>query len=332
MPTMLRQTGIDALGRDAAGGAACAESPHAAAAVETALPMRIGSRTFWTLRRRLVRRRLSLDEALSGEAFRLPALGESDDGYLISGLPAAGMDGVAASAEGLRPFVRQRYRRSYARLDRGFDDYLGKFSAKSRSTLKRKLKRLADRSGGALDVRFYGSEAEMEIFHPLARSVSEKTYQERLLGAGLPDGEEALAEMRTLARAGLARAWLLFVEGRPVSYLYTPAEGATLVYAHLGYDPDFADFSPGAVLQLEAMRRLMEEGAFKLFDFTEGDGEHKRRFATGSLDCVDLLLLRPTARNLVAGHALNGFDRAVAVAKAAVLKLGGKGLVRRLRR
>ena len=128
------------------------------------------------------------------------------------------------------------------------------------------------------------------------------------------------------------RGWLLFVDGRPISYLYAPAEGDTLIYAYLGYDPDFADFSPGTVLQLEAMRQLMEEGRFRLFDFTEGEGQHKRQFATGGVDCVDLLLVRPTLANLLAGHSLNGFDRAVALARRAVHSLGIEGAVRRLRR
>jgi CelD/BcsL family acetyltransferase involved in cellulose biosynthesis len=86
------------------------------------------------------------------------------------------------------------------------------------------------------------------------------------------------------------------------------------------------------VLQVEAMRQLMEEGRFRLFDFTEGDGQHKRQFGTGSVDCVDLLLVRPTVANLLAGHALNGFDSAVALAKRATARLGIEKFARRLRR
>ena len=296
-------------------------------AADVALPLRIGARTVWTLRRRLVRRRVGLEEALAGAPPRLPALGGGDEGYLLTGLPEDWADALSAHHGDLKAFVRQRYRRSYARLDQSFDDYIGAFSAKTRSTLRRKVRKLAERAGGALDLRRYRSEEEISLFHRLARKVSERTYQERLLDAGLPAGEEALAAMRALARAGRVRAWLLFVDGEPVSYLYTPAEGASLIYAHLGYDPAFAEHSPGTVLQYEAMRQLMEEGAFRLFDFTEGDGAHKRLFATGSIDCIDLLLVRPNAANLVAGHVLNGFDRGVALAKAAA-KLG---LPRRLR-
>jgi CelD/BcsL family acetyltransferase involved in cellulose biosynthesis len=296
---------------------------------ETALPFRIGARTLWTLRRRLVRRALTLEEALAERLPNLPPLGPDDHGYLLNSLPASLAPHLAEAHRQLKPFIRQRYVRSFTRLDTGFEPYLAGFSGKSRSTLRRKARRLAERSGGTLDLRCYRTAAELESFHASARALSVRTYQERLLDGGLPSGPDALEAMRTLAARDQVRAWLLFVDGRPVSYLYAPAEGYTLIYAYLGYDPDFAEYSPGTVLQLEAMRQLMEERRFRLFDFTEGEGQHKRQFATDGVECVDLLLVRPRLANLLVGYGLSAFDTAVGLAKRLV---GGFGLVRRLRR
>ncbi len=286
-------------------------------ASETILPFRVGARTLWSVRRALVRRRVPLEAALAGPRPDLPPLGAKEDGYLIAGLPAH-LAAPLAGETGLRPFVRQRYPRSYARLDQDFETYFAGFSAKSRSTCRRKLKRMAERSGGTIDLRCYRTPEEMAAFHAEARALSALTYQERLLGAGIPEGAEAEAEMRTLAAADQARGWLLRLDRRPIAYLYAPAEGDALLYAYLGYDPAHADLSPGTVLQLEAMRQLMAERRFALFDFTEGDGQHKRLFATDSIDCVDLLLLRPSPSNLAAGHLLTGFDRTIALAKRAL--------------
>ena len=295
-----------------------------------ALPFRIGARTLWRVRRRLVRVPVSLEQALVG---RIPALPPSDgDGYLATSVSAAAVPQFLSGRGDLRPFVRQRYRRCYVDLGLGFDAYLAQFSAKSRSTLKRKVRRWAEASGGSVDLRCYRTLGEADEFHRLARAVSARTYQERLLDAGLPQGEEALRRMRSLAAADAMRGWILFAEGTPVSYLYAPAEGATLLYAHLGYDPDFAHLSPGTVLQFEAMRQLMGEGRFRLFDFTEGEGQHKRLFSTGDVECLDLLLLRRTLPNLLAGWSLTGFDAAVAAAKRAVRALRLESLARRIRR
>ena len=301
-------------------------------ASETRLPLRLGARTLFTLRRRLCRASLTLNDALHEAVPSLPALGDDEHGHFVTALPEAQLAALQARNSELKLFIRQYYRRHYARLDQDFDTYLAGFSSKSRSTLRRKLKRLAERSGGKLDLHCYRNESEMADFHSRARTVSALTYQERLLDAGLPEGPEALAEMRRLARAGRARGWLLFLDGAPIAYLWTPAEGATLIYAYLGYDPAFAEYSPGTVLQLEAMRQLMEERAFALFDFTEGEGQHKSLFATGSVDCVDLLLLRRSAANFLVGHSLTGFDGAVALAKRATNMLGLANAARRLRR
>ncbi len=283
-----------------------------------ALPFRIGARTVGRLHRRLVRMSVPLEQALTGRPPSLMDLPPRTHGFYLRALPEACLDKFGG--EGLRPFVRQAYPRHYADLSQSFDNYLAGFSAKSRSSLKRKRRKLEERSGGELDVRLYRTAEEMEDFYREARALSALTYQERLLDAGLPEG--ALPDMQALAAADQVRAWLLRVDGRPVSYLYAPADGETLLYAYLGYDPAFADLSPGTVLQLEAMRMLMEEGRFRWFDFTEGDGQHKRHFATGSVPSVDLLLLRPSLANLAAVRALNGFDAAVAAAKTVIGRIG----------
>lgn len=297
-----------------------------------ALPFRVGARTLWQLRRRLVRVPVTLAQALEGRLPALPALAPDADGYFIHSLAASALEPLANCHPDLRPFVRQRYRRFHVDLDRSFETYLASLSGNGRSTLRRKVRRLAERCGGELDVRLYRDPSQVGEFHRHARAVSALTYQERLLDDGLPDGEEALAQMRELAARDSLRGWVLFIDGRPASYLYAPAEGGTLVYAHLGYDPDHAPLSPGTVLQFEALRQLMEEGRFRLLDFTEGEGQHKRQFATGSVECVDLLLLRPTFSNRLAGHALAGFDGIVAFAKAATVRLGLESLARSLRR
>jgi CelD/BcsL family acetyltransferase involved in cellulose biosynthesis len=302
------------------------------AAVPYPLRFQIGARTVLTAQRRLVRVALSLEDALAEAPPALPPLDARAHGYVVNSLPETLMPAVIARANGLRPFVRQSYVRRYADLSAGYDAYLAGFSAKSRSTLLRKSRKFAERSGGVLDVRAFCTPDEVARFHGLARQVSSKSYQERLLDAGLPDGDAEIARMMALAAAGAVRAFLLFLEGEPVSYLYLPARGDTLIYAYLGFDPALADPSPGTVLQLAAMRLLMDEGRFSRLDFTEGEGQHKRLFATGGVPCVDLLLLRPSLGNLGWVRALAGFDRAVAAGKSLLDRPAFRPLIRAIRR
>lgn len=292
------------------------------------VPLRftIGARTLYTVRRRLVRLPLTLRQAREGEVPSLPELPGDADGYLVTSLPEAELARMQQGS--LLALVRQRYTRSFVDLSLGFDRWFAALSANSRQSLKRKAKRLAAESGGQPDIRRFRTPDELAIFHPLARAVSARTYQERLLGAGLP---EDLATLQRLAAEDRVRAWLLCLQERPIAYLCCTADGATLLYTHVGHDPEVAALSPGAVLQLEALRDLFGD-RFAWFDFTEGEGQHKRQMASGGVACVDLLLLRPTLANRMLLAALTGFDGSVAIAKALVQQIGGHGLAKRLRR
>ncbi|MEO1168336.1 MAG: GNAT family N-acetyltransferase [Pseudomonadota bacterium] len=284
-------------------------------AISLPLRFRVGARTMFSVRRKLVRVGLSLDEAMAGEGIELPVLPSEADGYFVSSLPVAQLEAVMACHADKIALVRQRYARRYADLSGSFDEYLASFSGKSRSTLRRKVRKFAKLSGGELDFRAYRTPDEMAEFHAIARQLSEKTYQEKLLDYGLPDDAEFVADMLRAAARGQVCGWLLFVEDKPVSYLYAPADGDTLVYAYLGYDPEWSRRSPGTVLLVEAMRQIIAENRFRRLDFTEGDGQQKRRFATDKLDCADLLLLRKTFANRALATALSGFDAMVAFAK-----------------
>lgn len=307
-----------------------ARAEIAAAPQPVRLKFTIGARTLFAVERRLVRVPLTLAEARSEAVQALPTLASDADGYLVTSLPEARVATLAAQAGGMLPFVRQRYTRHYLDFAGGFEAWLAGLSSNARQGLKRKAKKIA--AGGALDVRRFRTPEDLAAFHPVARAISATTYQERLLGSGLPEDAGFLAAMRDLGAAGQVRAWLLYVGGEPAAYLYCPVQGDTVIYAFVGHDPRFNELSPGAVLQLEAMRDLFGEERFAAFDFTEGEGQHKRQFATGGVACVDLLMLRPTLANRAVIAALGGFDGAVAVAKRVVQRAGLGGLAKRLRR
>lgn len=296
------------------------------------LKFEIGARTLATVQRSLLRVPLTLKEVRAGGLTALPPLPREAHGYVVTSLPEERLAALVEASGDMLPFVRQRYTRYWLDFAGGFDAWFAGLSSNARSGLKRKAKKIAAESGGELDVRRFASPQELEVFHDVARRISLRTYQEKLLGSGLPDTQEFLAEMARMGAAGRVRAWLLYIAGEPAAYLYCPIEGDTLIYAHVGHDPAFNELSPGAVLQLAAMQDLFDEQRVATFDFTEGEGQHKRQFASGGVSCVDVLLLRPSLANRVTVAALAGFDRAVTLAKRGVQGAGLEKLAKRLRR
>lgn len=256
-------------------------------------------------------------------------LAERSQGFAIRGLPiAAELPPLSRVGDYLR-YVPLQYQHCYIDLGQSFEDYKKKFSSKTRSTINRKIRKYADRCGGSIPWKTYTTPAAMREFFRYARTVSSKTYQERLLDAGIPESEDFVRQGESLAAAQRVRAYVLFDGERPVSYLYCPVNDGIVVYAYLGYDPEYAKMSVGTVLQWLAVEQLLNEGRFRYFDFTEGQSEHKRIFATHQRQCANVFFVKRTLRNtlLIRSHLfMNRFSKWLG---ATLDRLGLKTKIRR---
>ncbi len=300
-------------------------------AQDTPIRFTLGSRHLLSVPRRLVLLAFSLDDVL---AERMPEPGEIEgaDGRRVISAPLSMENAIAARFAGSVMGGRQVYRRYYIDMRGSYEDYLARFSGKTRSTLRRKERKLADHAGGTLEISEHRTPAEIETFLAEALPLSALTYQARLLGAGLPDDPASRAAMLERAEQGLLRCYLLRAQGKAIAYLALPVEGGTLVYAYLGYHPDWARYSPGTVLQLLALEHLFAERRFRWFDFTEGEGAHKELFGTGSVECASFLLLKDHVSNRLLLGSLAAFDSSVAAARALAEKSGALARARKLLR
>ncbi len=220
------------------------------------------------------------------------------DGYVAWGARIHKEAKTLQIANDLIVYIPERYNRFYTRLDQSFDEYKQSFKSKTRSGLQRKVNKFAKLCGGDIDFRIYTTPEEIEDFLQYASQLTEKTYQTKLLDAGLPTDEEYRSDVLRIAAQDKVRAFLLFRENRPVSYLLLDAAGDTLVYRYLGYDPDESKTSPGTVLHWLALQYLTNEGKFKYLDFTEGEGQQKRTFGTESIYCANIYWLNKSAKNM----------------------------------
>lgn len=246
---------------------------------------------------------VSTDYFLDCDAERGPnvtteMLGDEVQGMLFRSYPVEQQLSRLSFMNRMIRYTPNYYRRFYVILEGTFDEYLAKFSSKSRSTLRRKVRKFADFSGGSIDFRACRSPEEIRDFFEPAHQVSAKTYQEKLLGMGLPDSSAFMEEAVQMASSDGARGFLLFHDQRPISYLYCPIREGVLFYQYLGYDPAYASWSPGTVLQHLVLEQVYAESKLRLFDFTEGEGRHKEFFSTGNTQCADIYYLKRTMWNL----------------------------------
>ena len=241
----------------------------------------------------LFRRNAQLDEPplAIGETPEPPPRLDGADGYVVWSHPIATRLPALSAQGGRMLYAPRQYRRFSIDLSGEFAQYMAAFSGKTRSGLRRKLRKFAEASGGRIDWRQYRTPKELSRFFPSARMVSAKTYQERLLQKGLPASEMFIASSLALSKADDVRAYLLFLQDEPISYLYCTINQQVVAYDYLGYDPSYSFLSPGTVLQLLALEALFAERRFTTFDFTEGEGQHKEMFSTANCLCGDVYVL-----------------------------------------
>ena len=238
--------------------------------------------------------RMGLQELLTedSDTLRVP-FPKDGDGLLLRSFP------VSRSAKRVRlqktgiNYISQTYRRYYTDLSIGYTKYLENFSAKSRATVRRKVRRFQEHCHGQMFFRRFSRVDEMKEFYDLARRVSESSYQEKHLGVGLPSDETFYSKMVQDSLSDRMRAYLLLHGERPVAYLYCNSIDGVLLYSYLGYDPEYREWSVGTILQWFVMEDLLQtDAAFKYFDFTEGEGSHKEFFSTGSVYCGEIFVLK----------------------------------------
>lgn len=246
------------------------------------------------------------------ESTPVPPAGElagNSQGFVIRGLPLTERLPKLSKAGDYLCYAQQQYDHYYIDLSTSFEQYQAKFSSKTRSTIMRKIRKFAEQDNGVINWKTYKTPDEVNQFFDLAVALSKTTYQDRLLDAGLPDSPEYRKRALELAAADQVRAYILFHGDRPVSYLFCPVEAGVLSYSYVGYDPAYMNMSVGTVLQWLATQQLFEEGKFRYFDFTEGQSEHKRLFATHGRWCGNIVMIKRSPRNLAIIHAHHAMDR-----------------------
>lgn len=211
-----------------------------------------------------------------------------------------------------------------------FETYLKQFSAKSRSTLLRKIRKFEEASGGKLSWRAFNRPDEMDEFFSLALPLSDATYQSRLLDSGLPSSSAFIDRAKSATAYGGVYAYLLFHQDRPVAYVFCFCSDGIVTYNYVGYDPKVSVLSPGTVLQYLVLQSLFSDPRCSIFDFTEGEGSQKQFFGRASRRCATSYFLPRTLRNVCLVRLHQGLNALVEDIGALLDRFGVKARVRAL--
>jgi Acetyltransferase (GNAT) domain len=181
-------------------------------------------------------------------------------------------------------------------LQGSFDQYLRKFSKKSRGNLQRTVKKFARAKDRVADIREYRSPSEIKLFRDIAVAISHSSYKAEI-GWGFEEGESFAQQLELGAQSGRVRGYVLMSNDRPAAYVFCRIDHDVIIYKHIGYDEEFSQSSPGTALLYLMLERLFDQGEFRLLDF---DGleyyAYKEFFATRAVRCARVVWFQPRIR------------------------------------
>jgi hypothetical protein len=202
---------------------------------------------------------------------------------------AALSDDLAAALRGAGLITRRYFRFGNWYDDTpglSFRDYLARRPAALRNTFRRNSARLA----GAGAVRLVVARHGRALADALA-------CYEQVYAASWKRREPYPAFIRRLAAAlaiaGALRLGLLYVDDRPVAaQVWLVQRGRALLYK-LAHDRTFDALSPGTVLTMRMLERLLDEEHVSELDLGAGDDPYKRLWASRRRERVGLIAFEP---------------------------------------
>jgi Acetyltransferase (GNAT) domain len=201
-----------------------------------------------------------------------------------------------------------------------FNSYLQSRSPTTRKRLKQQIRRWRALAGGEAEFKEFRGAVQMREFYSIARPLSRKTWQGKL-GAGLEEIDSSEDILR-IAEADLARGYILYFATQPAAFQLCYIQGSTLGLSQIGYDPAYAEFSPGTTLLYLLIEKLFAQGEMEFLDLMEGTAwPYKSRFATLRVPSMRFLYFRRTIATLCLVlflYMLRKLEKCASVAKKVV--------------
>jgi CelD/BcsL family acetyltransferase involved in cellulose biosynthesis len=183
-----------------------------------------------------------------------------------------------------------------------YDAFLGSLSPSTLKSATRYLRRLEKRFGDRLSLRIFRGASEGDRVFTDLGIVARKTYQQAL-GVAFAQRQLERRIVTLLMERGWFRAYVLYLDGEPISFWQGHAYRGAFVAGVPGYDPAYTDLRVGHYVLFRLIEDLCADDAVDTLDFGWSDAEYKRRLSTRSRLEQDVHLFAPTVKGCVTNVA-----------------------------
>lgn len=174
------------------------------------------------------------------------------------------------------------------------DEFLRRISSAHRSAFRKKQRKLEAAHPGLVHFRSFTQPADIEELGTAATEVARQTYQYRRGGSYRPSAE-GKAFLELSSRNRWLRAYLLYVDKRPIAFWIGTLYRDTLRLDTTGYVQEFKEFDPGMILFLHMVGDLCKQG-IKRLDFGIGESIYKSRFGDEKRETSTGCIFAPTIK------------------------------------
>ncbi|MGJ0428036.1 GNAT family N-acetyltransferase [Methylobacter sp.] len=182
-------------------------------------------------------------------------------------------------------------------LTNDFYAFLGKKSKKRRYWFRRIIKILETQYKGRVGYEVFSELNEVNSFCSAAETVAKTTYQ-RGLGTGFVDNIENRERLSLAARKGWFRAYMVYIEDKPVAFWVGERVGDVFYLIWTGFNPSYSQYEVGTILFLKMVEDLFAQGVREV-DYGLGGALYKERFGDLCLQEMDVDVYAPTLKGYI---------------------------------
>ncbi|MFX0210780.1 MAG: GNAT family N-acetyltransferase [Candidatus Hodarchaeota archaeon] len=180
----------------------------------------------------------------------------------------------------------------YLLTNSSWEEGLAKVKPRVRKEFRRKLARLEHL--GELKVEIVTEIADIKKHLEVYLDFHARTWKGR---ESNPEFYFKIAEH--FARKRKLLLYVLLLNNRPVSYLYSIKSGKILFGLKTSYDPSYFAFSPGIALFYKSIQKMFHDRDIGEFDIGRGDERFKREWASVAYEQSSVILGRKDVLNCI---------------------------------
>ena len=205
--------------------------------------------------------------------------------------------------------------------------FWSKLSKNHRHFLRRIANALEREHPGRIRYEDANQETQVGRVCEEVEGIAQQTYL-RGMSEGFISDRAHIERLVLAARNNRFRAYLLYIDDIPGSYLLGPVYNKTFYGAYIGYDPRYRKYDIGQLVLVHAIESLSKEG-IERFDFGFGTAFYKERFGDAIWRERSVALYAPSFKSAVFVTTMKMAERVTDLTKRL---LNNAGLITALKR